>query len=580
MKKIATTLLLLAGIIFQSLQAQDQDILVTIGDDNITAGEFIRAYSKNNNWATASEAELRDYLELFINFKMKVKQGVEMQLDTSRKFQMELMSYQKQSAQQFLIDKEVTDALLNEACERARWNIRAAHILINCQDGAAPKDTAAAYSKALSIREEILNGAISFADAAVKYSEDPSARDMVNPQTQRLHPGNQGDLGYFTVFDLIYPFESAAYQTPVGKVSMPVRTRFGYHLILVKDRIPALEDIQIAQIYIADSLAKENQQLPSTQKKLQDALALLKSGANFSDAVEQFSEENDAAKNGGVQEPFSPNSRKGDFIKAIISLKENEVSEPIATQNGWHIVKLLKTTPVVVDDNMIYGIKNRITRDSRSHKSKESFIAKLKKEYKYDESGRKKAIKLLLKNMPAEYFQTKDSELHKAPGIEKLQPMATFANVEITAVEFAKFIGRFRGVRIDTKDFEKFLQEKFDSYVATKINQYENDHLMEKHADLRELVAEFHDGMVLFEVNTLKVWGQAVQDSTGIENFYNENKQNYIDEETQQPKPLQEIRANVITDYQEHLDKQWIEELRLKYHPVIREDVFARISKK
>ncbi len=580
MKRIATTLLLLAGIIFPSLQAQDQDILVTIGDENITAGEFIRAYSKNNNWATASEAELRDYLNLFINFKMKVKEGVEMQLDTSRKFQMELKSYQKQSSQQFLIDKEVTDALLNEACERARWNIRASHILINCVDGAAPKDTAAAYSKALSIREEILSGAITFADAAVKYSDDPSARDMVNPQTNRLHPGNKGDLGYFTVFDLIYPFECAAYQTSVGQLSMPVRTRFGYHLIYVIDRIPALEEIQIAQIFIADSLAKEGQKLPSTQTKLQEAMQLLQSGTDFAEVVAQYSEEKDAAKNGGVQEPFSPNTRKGDFIKAIISLKENEVSEPIATQNGWHIVKLLKTTPVVVDENLTYGLKNRISRDSRSYKSKESFVAKLKKEYHYDESGRKKAVKFLLKNMPAEFFQTKNSELHKTPGIEKLKPMATFANVEISAADFALHIGRYRGLSIEKNEFEKFLDEKFETFVADKIIRYENDHLLEKHAELRDLVTEFHDGMVLFEVNTLKVWGQAVQDSTGLVDFYNANKQKYLDETTKEPKPLQDIRATVITDYQEQLDEQWINELRQKYQPVIKKEVFDKIIKK
>ncbi|HPT52665.1 MAG TPA: peptidylprolyl isomerase, partial [Bacteroidales bacterium] len=212
--------LLLWSAAYTSFAQEQKNVLVTIGNESVTKDEFLKTYSKNNNLMTATEKDLREYLDLFINFKMKVKEGEALQLDTLKQFKTELLSYQKQSSQQYLIDKEVTEQLMDEAKTRAQYHVRASHILINCPENASPKDTMAAYKKALTIREEILSGVYTFADAAIKFSEDPSARDMTNSQNGRVHPGNQGDLGYFTVLDLIYPFETAAYNTPIGQISM------------------------------------------------------------------------------------------------------------------------------------------------------------------------------------------------------------------------------------------------------------------------------------------------------------------------------------------------------------------------
>jgi peptidyl-prolyl cis-trans isomerase SurA len=365
MKKLMIAILLVAGAFAGNLNAQNKsDILVTIGNQNITSGEFLDTYGKNNNLNTATESDLRDYLELFINFKMKVMEGVELQYDTAHQFKMELQSYKKQSAQQYLVDKEVTESLVNEAVDRAKFDIRASHILVNCAEKATGKDTVAAYNKALSIREEILSGKLTFAEAAEKYSDDPSARDMVNPQNGRLHYGNKGDLGYFTVFDLIYPFETAAYNTPIGEISMPVRTRFGYHLVYVTDRIDAVKEITIAQIFVADTLARLGKQSEATAKKLREIQNALAAGTSFGDVVKQFSEDKNV-DDGGMQEPFAPNRRQGDFVKAVLSLQPEQISQPIASQNGWHIVQLVEAKSVSLDDDAMYTLRNRISRDDR-----------------------------------------------------------------------------------------------------------------------------------------------------------------------------------------------------------------------
>lgn len=580
MKKLAFALFIFAGLFSGNLNAQNKsEILVKIGDKEITSEEFLNTYSKNNNLKTATENDLRDYLDLFINFKMKVMEGEEMQVDSSRQFKMELQSYKRQSAQQYLVDKEVTEKLVNEAVSRSKENIRASHILINCPEKATGKDTVEAYNKAIALRNDILSGKITFAESAVANSDDPSARDMVNPQSGRLHYGNKGDLGYFTVFDLIYPFETAAYSTKVGDVSMPIRTRFGYHLIHVTDRIDAVQEITIAQIFVADTLARMGKQSGETARKLKEIQNALASGTSFEEAVRQYSDDR-STDNGGLQEPFAPSRRQGDFVKAVLSLKAEQISQPIASQNGWHIVKLIETKPVALDDDALYTLRNRISRDDRSNKSKESFIAKLKKEYNYNESGRAKAMKLFLKNMPDEFFQMKDAKLQNAPGIEKLKPMCTYADQQITAEEFAKYFDRFKGVRVQPNEFAGFLDERFDAFMQERMIRYERDHLEEKYPEFRALVQEFHDGMVLYEINTKKVWAEATTDTLGLEKFYEANKEKYIDPVTAEPSRLDEIRAIVITDYQEYLDKQWIGELKKKYNPNINQKALDAILKK
>ena len=580
MKKLIASLLICTGVLLGNLQAQNKnDVLVTIGTKAITTEEFLNTYSKNNNLNTASESDLRDYLDLFINFKMKVMEGEELQVDSARQFKMELQSYKKQSAQQYLVDKEVTEELVNEAIARAKQDIRASHILINCPEKATGKDTVTAYNKALSIRNEILAGKITFAEAAEKYSDDPSARDMVNPQNGRLHYGNKGDLGFFTVFDLIYPFECAAYKTKVGEISMPIRTRFGYHIIYVTDKIDAIQEISIAQIFVADTLARLGEQSATTAKRLKEIQNALASGSSFEEVVSRYSEDR-TTDNGGIQEPFAPSRRQADFVKAILALHPDEISQPIASQNGWHIIKLIETKPVGLDEDAIYTLRNRISRDERSHKSKDSFIAKLKREYNYNESGRAKVMKLLLKNMPAEFFQMKDAKLQDIPGLEKLKPMCTYADQQITAEEFARYFDRFKGMRLSHDEFPAFLDDRFEAYVQEKMIRYERDRLEEKYPEFRALVQEFHDGMILYEINTSKVWSQATKDSVGLEQYYEANKEKYIDPVTAEPSRLDDIRAIVITDYQEYLDNQWINELKKKYNPTINQKAFEAILKK
>lgn len=578
MKKFfrVVTLLFICHLSY-SLFGQQDDVLVIVGNDTVTKSEFLATYSKNNSLADATEKDLREYLSLFINFKLKVNEGKALKVDTSANFQRELLSYRNQSAQQYLIDKEVTEALINEAFEHSKYHLRASHILIKCSE--SPKDTLAAYKKAMQIRNEILNG-LDFGDAAVKYSDDPSARDRVSPQNNRFQPGNKGDIGYFTVFNVIYPFETAAYNTPVGTISMPVRSIIGYHLIYVTDKIPAIEKISIAQIFIQDSLAKNGKMLPETKAKLDFIQKKLKKGESFAEMVTQYSDDKSSISKGGVVDPFAPQRRQGDFVKGCISLEIDDYSEPIPTFHGWHIVKLNNIEYIKPSEESKYFLKNKISRDARSFKSQEALIEKLKEEYFYHEKGKKAAFIFLVKNMPVEYFQSTKTNLEDLPGIDDLKPIFTFAGRAVTVKEFAKFISRFQGLTPE-KDIVAFLEEKYPDFVTETMLKFENENLEAKYPEFKNLVTEYHEGMILYEINSAEVWMKAVQDTVGLRAYYEEIKNNYpISKQDPTPQAFEDIKATIINEYQNYLEKNWLERLRAKYPVVVDEKVFSSILKK
>ena len=287
MKKFVISILALSlSCCFSMVYAQvnSEKPLMTIGGEPVSKAEFVNTFVKNNDLNKTTEKELRDYLDLFINFKLKVKEGKALQIDTSAAFQAELSSYINQSAQQYLTDNDVTERLFKECVERAKKHIHASHILINCAPDANKKDSIAAYKKALKIRKMVLKG-MDFNEAAVKFSEDISARDYINPQNGRKQAGNKGDISYFTVFNLIYPFECGAYNTPVGKISMPIRTRFGYHLIYVQDVVPAISKIYAAHILISDTNAKYGIMSEEAKGKIEEIQQTLRQGVPFAQLV-------------------------------------------------------------------------------------------------------------------------------------------------------------------------------------------------------------------------------------------------------------------------------------------------------
>ncbi|MBK7029207.1 MAG: peptidylprolyl isomerase [Bacteroidales bacterium] len=348
MKRILPVIffLLLTGISIKPSFAQTNDpVMIQVADESITQGEFLRVYQKNNTKGEALERQaLEEYLELYINFRLKVKEAMSLGMDTIKSFRDELSSYRRQLAQPYLIDDKSIEALVQEAYNRKLYDIRASHILLKVDRMASAADTLAAWNKIMELRKRIMKGE-DFGKLAMEASEDPSAKDRMSEG--RNVKGNHGDLGYFTAFDMVYPFENAAYKCKIGEVTQPVRTDYGYHLIKVTDKLPAMGKVQIAHIMMVFPKKASVDDSLKVADSANMAYKLLQSGTEFATVVKQFTDDKSTADKGGVLPWFGVNRMLPEFIQAISKLRKNgDFTEPFQTDYGWHILKLNDRKPI------------------------------------------------------------------------------------------------------------------------------------------------------------------------------------------------------------------------------------------
>jgi peptidyl-prolyl cis-trans isomerase SurA len=493
------------------INAQDNDpVLMTVGKRNIRKSEFEAVYHKNNNNAKADEKALNEYLELYTNFRLKVAEAEELGLDTTEAFKSELKGYRQQLAQPYLTDNEVTENLIKEAYERSKYDIKASHILVKVDENALPKDTLAAYNKALKVRERLLKGE-NFEKVAKEVSDDPSAKD------------NGGNLGYFTALQMVYPFENAAYNTKVGEVSMPIRTRFGYHILKVFDKRDARGQILTAHIMASTRGMQTAADTLAAKQKLEEIQAKIKQGVDFAELAKQFSDDPGSASKGGQLPWFGTGKMVPEFEEAAFQLKNNgDVSDIIQTKFGFHIIKRLDYKPLPSFDEMKAELKQKIAKDTRSQKSRESFIERIKKEYGFKEN---------LKNRD-EFIKVIDSTFFKgewkAEKAAKLnKELFSIGNKKYTQTDFAKFIESQQSTQPAT-DYKLLIEKLYKNFTDKAVIDYEDEQLENKYPDFRNLMNEYRDGILLFELTDKKVWSKAVKDTAGLEAFYNANKDKFM----------------------------------------------------
>ncbi len=520
MKGILASVLLVAAL---NSIAQDKDpVLMTIAGKNITRSEFQSIYNKNNPKGSESDSKsIDEYVQLFVNFKLKVKEAEELGLDTTKEFRNELEGYRKQLAQPYLTDNEVNDLLLREAYERSKVDVRASHILIKLDQNALPKDTIKAYNTAIAIRNRINKGE-DFAKVAKEASQDPSAKD------------NAGDLGYFTSMQMVYPFETAAYNTKPGEVSMPVRTRFGYHIIKVVDKREAQGQVLAAHIMVKTTKGMPAADSVAAQQKIDEIYAKIKAGENFEELARQQSDDKGSAKEGGKLPLFGTGRMVMEFEKAAFALKnDGDVSAPVKTQYGWHIIKRLEKKPIPTFEESKAELKGKVTKDSRASKSKESLIARIKKENSFKENTKTRDEFNAL--IDTNYFEGTWSK-DKAAKLNK--EMFSLADKKFTQLDFADYLENHQTKRAKI-DASVLVKSVYEQFVNESCLAYQESILDKKYPEFKALMQEYRDGILLFDLTDKKVWGKAVKDTAGIEAFYQKNKNNYMWE--------QRVDANIYT---------------------------------
>ncbi len=628
------SVLIMFVLTFIGVKAQNDHAILVIGDHTYSAEEFSYIYNKNNSFETEKRTK-KEYVDLFVNYKLKVVEAQAMGLDTLPSFLKEYNYYKKEVAKPYLTDSEVTDHLLHEAYDRLKYEVDASHILLKVAPDALPDDTLKVYNKLLDIKKQIEEGA-SFEEMAVKYSEDPSAIK------------NKGRLGYFKGFMMVYPFETGAYETEVGQLSDIVRTRFGYHLIKVHDKRAERGQLKTAHIMMMFPRNASADLKASKKAKIDSIYQLVLRGDDFGALAATYSEDRNTANKNGELPWFGSGQMIPEFSDPAYALDSvHNISKVVESPYGYHIIKLLDRKSLEPYDQMEESLKKKIQRDERAFKGTESLVAKLKSEYKYteDEAGLS-----LLKSDAADASLTEDAFIQKLESAP--QVLATFATDTINTIGLANYLNQHKKYtrQMRLSDFVSI----YDAYVQDEIMTYEEAHLEEKYPDYKFLLDEYHDGLLIFELSQQKIWNKANEDTLAVANYYNDhasqyftpeklegeiifckNKKDYkamakkagenptssleeikqqlnlndvklikgtftrgeykgVDEQVWNDKssegaqdneypfvyargeelpkamlPFEKTKGQVIADYQNYLEQEWIKELKQKYKPIV-----------
>lgn len=465
-------------------------VLFVVDDDTVTTEGFLYAFKKNNinrdSAYTLNEAQ--EYLDLYIKFKLKIAEAKNQGIDTTASYLNEFKTYSAQLKKPYLTDNKIKDQLVKEAYGRYKQEVKAAHLLIRLPENPTPADTLKAYSKIMEVRKKVIEGG-DFGELAMEYSEDPSAKD------------NKGDLGYFTSMQMVYPFESAAYNTPKGEVSDIIRTRFGYHILKVQDKRPANGTVEVSHLMLRpnpnDSVAVRN--------KIFEIYDQAIGGVSWGQLVKQFSEDVNSKNRGGKLQPFTVGRMPLAFQEAAFALENpGDISDPVLTPYGWHIIKLVKKQPVKSFEQLKPLIESRVKQDVRAEINKNAMVNRLKSENGYSENST--------------LAQAIDRG-HNLSSYDPAEWLITVGDEKFKLQDFVLFKEKYEQLG-NPATFEKFVSEK--------VIQYEEGHLEDKYFDYHMLLNEYREGIMLFQLMEEEVWSKAAKDSAGLTGFYQKNKNDYM----------------------------------------------------
>ena len=458
------TILFVAAALMSLAATAQSETLMTINGKAVSAEEFLYIYEKNNQAGAVDPKTMDEYLDMFINFKLKVTEAESQGIDTTASFKKELKGYRAQATPKYLQDEAAMDSLIELSWRHMSKDRRAAHIAIQCPMSADSAQTAEALAKINEAYERVTVGKMKVERKKVKgrwknvekrqpvEAFDAVARELsTDPSVQETG----GELGWITPFRYVYPLEEAVYNTPVGDISKVFRTQYGFHIVKVEEERDHLEvkASHIMKMVPADSLdAIKKAQIDSIASELAKAQKdnVQNTKEIFAEVAKRESDDRGSSARGGELGWFGKGMMVKPFEDAAFSMKAGEISAPVRSQYGWHILYKEAERGIQPLDSMRAQIQRQVLRDERAQEADKAFIRKTRAEY----------------NLPAE-----------------------MSDAEVKA--------------------------------------YADEHLEEKYPELRHLVQEYHDGILLFEVSLREVWDKAAKDTAGLEQFFKANKKKY-----------------------------------------------------
>ncbi len=502
--KFRCLLLMLFTLSFSFAQDKDE-VLLKVEGEPIMTSEFLRVYNKNLDLVKdESQKDVDGYLKLFTEYQLKLKEAKRLKYDQDAKYQREFLRYKKQLTKNYLSENKVTDALVEEAYQRSNIDINASHVLVRLDENA--KDTIEAYNKVLKLR-----------DRFQKEGFEALKKDVHDGSTIFVE-----DLGYFSAFKMVYDFETAAYNTSKGDISMPFRTQFGYHVVKVNDKRQSRGTITASHIMIA---LQQKDSLLNPEERINDIYKKLQQGESFESLAKQFSDDKSSASKGGQLTPFKSGQLSSvKFEDEAFAIKnDGDVSQPFKTQYGWHIVKRNNLKPIQPFKDLKPSLESRVQRDSRSKLINRAMVKELKKRYQisYNLKSRAYFESLLSKD----YF----SRSWRLPeDFEKDKEVFKINNRSFNYSEFGRHLMSAQRLYINkTASFSAVIDKEFDSFFEKSILQYREDNLELENKEFADILKEYRDGLLLFDLMEKEIWNKASKDTLGLVDYYEKHKSKY-----------------------------------------------------
>ena len=541
MKKILIVFFICFNISFSQLK---NDELFKVNDSVVLIDEFNRVFNKNIDLIDEkNQKDFDSYLNLLVNYKIKLAEAYELGYHEDPKYKSELNKYTKQLQNTYLTDKETEERYLLEAYDRTKLEVNVSHILIRIESDNI--DTIQVYNKLNSLRNSFGNSTTD--EFKKKYNQD----NLMIVE----------DLGYFSVFKMIYDFENVAYNTPVGEVSEPFRTQFGFHILKVNDKRNSLGEVTVGHIMTYKSKT-------DAQERIKNIYDSIQSGTSFEYLAKKYSEDKNSSFKGGRLNPFSSGQINSiPFENAAFNLDtDNNISEPVETKYGWHIIKLYNKENVKDFDQIKFELLNKLKKSSRFNKITDSFYSFLLK--RYNLSYENENLNYFISIIDQSYLQGNWSIPEE---IDDEKILVKINNKILKYIDFATFLedNQKKYNIISTKDLVYDLYKRFIDYNALEF--YKNN-LENENPEYRFVINEYREGLLLFNLMQEKIWTLKDSDTINLREFYNKNINKYVS--------FEDDRGKIIGDFQQLQEINWLNDLRSKHKVVINKKAVKRLRKK
>lgn len=514
---------LCAALPVAAAQVSEDEVLLTINQKPSTVGEFLYIYNKNNQEAQAEQKTLDEYLELFVNFKLKVAEAEEAGLDTTEAFRKELAGYRSQATPKYMTSPIAEEAAIEKAYLRTLTDRRVSHIAMRCPANATAEEETAVRERIDRARQRVTTGLPQIVGKGKKAKAVPGVVEDFNIVAAEMSDDpsvteNQGHIGWVRPFRFVYSFEEAAYNTPVGEVSEVFRTPYGFHILKVEAEAPH-EEVHASHIMKMTPRGDEEKAVAAKQQ-IDSLYALLQSGADFAQTAVENSDDRGSAMRGGDLGFFGRGQMVPEFETAAFALQnEGDLSEPVRSQYGWHIIRLAEKRGPRMLEEVRDDLLRQVQRSEYKKEMDNAYVEELKSEFAFAEN--RTALEAVI--AAAEGQNRLDSLFADRLPEEEL---IRFADEVRSQADFCAWLDQ--NAATQTRVMRRAVEEKYAEYVAAELLKHEEGQLEEKYPELRHLMAEYHDGILLFDVSLQNVWDRATTDTEGITTYFSQHKKDFV----------------------------------------------------